>query len=55
MIGPGPGGALFSIHAVAANCITARLRNFVDVVPGCVAVVRYVPIVSFELRDVVHR
>ena len=55
LIGPGLSGALFSILAVAANCITARLRNFVDVVPGCVAVVRYVPIVSFELRDVVHR
>lgn len=55
LIGRGPSGALFSVLAVAANCITARLRTFVAVVPGCVAVVRCVPIVSFELRDVVHR
>jgi len=55
LIGRGPGGALFSILAVAANCITPRLRTFVAVVPGCLAVVRYVPVVSLGLRDVVHR
>jgi len=55
LIGPGPSGALFSILAVAANRITPRLRTFVAVVPGCLAVVRYVPVVSLGLRDLVHR
>jgi hypothetical protein len=55
LIGPGLGGALFAILAVAASCITPRLRTFVAVVPGCLAVVRYVPVVSLGLRDLVHR
>jgi hypothetical protein len=34
LIGRGPGGALFSVLAVAVNCITARLQTFVAAVPA---------------------
>jgi hypothetical protein len=55
LIGPETGGALYSIFAVAANCITRRLLSFVAVVPGCLALVTYVSLVTFGRRFLFYR